>query len=123
MTVTYSSSRCRCDSTMVTGQCGLGGISWQKVNLCSCCALLIKEMSYADPSAVSKDALCTPMVGGLFCSTRRLKTERRGTQKVCPPPHWLTPGIEKWRACRPVTSQVYTASEKERGKVNIRYAW
>lgn len=113
---TYSSSRCRCDSTMVMGQCGRGreGSVGRRWILCSCCALLSQEMSCADPSNTGKDELCAPMPGSWFCPDSDKDSDwEKGNAGICPPTGWLQ-GQEKWRACRPVTSKVYTASGEER---------
>lgn len=56
-----------------------------------------------------------------FVQTKKTQDWEKGIAGICPPTGWLQ-GQEKWRACRPVTSQVYTASG-EKGGVCIRYAW
>lgn len=100
---------------------GPGGISWQKVNLVQ----LLR-------SPQSGDELCWSKQHGrgwaVYSNGRQLVLSRqkdsdwvKGNAGICPPTAWLQ-GQEKWRACRPVTSQVYTASG-EKGKVNIMYAW
>lgn len=83
---TYSSSRCRCDSTMVMGKCGQGreGSVGKRWILCSCFALLNQEMSCADPSNTGEDELCTPVAGSWFYPDKKTQTERRGMQKSAP---------------------------------------
>lgn len=128
--VTYSSSRCRCDSTMVSGAvwAGLGGISRLKVNLMQ----LLRSPRSGDELCWSKQHGATTSCvlqwrAQVLFQTR--DSDWEGNSGICPPTGWLQ-GREKWRACRPVTSQVYTASGEERvrkrereRKVNIRYAW
>ena len=120
---TYSSSRCRCDSTMVMRKCGQGweGTVGRKWSLCSCCALLSQEMSCADPGNTGEDELCTPMAGGWFCPDRlRL---RRGERRNLPP-NWLTPGtIEVESLQTSHQPSLHCIWRGERGNVNIRYAW
>lgn len=121
---TYSSSRCRCDSTMVTGQCGRGweGSVGRRWILCSCCALLSQEMSCADPSNTVEDELCTPMAGSWFCPDKRLR--RREGERRNLPPNWLTPGTREVESLQ--TSHqpsLHCILRRERGKVSIKYAW
>lgn len=123
---TYNSSRCRCDSTIVTGQWGLGGVTRQEVSL----PQLLRSPGQGDELRWSEKGEswrwavpCTPVAGGfaLLCEggdPRRRETEGERRKPAPPTSGWLQ-GREKRRACRPVTSRVYTASgrgetEKER---------
>lgn len=66
--MTHSSSRCRCDSTMVMGQCGLGW-GYQLVKrqlLCSCWVPLRRRIICVDPSNTGEDRLCTPMAADFY---------------------------------------------------------
>lgn len=92
---------------VVTAPWRQGSVSWEGSDgkrwiLCSCCALLSKEMSCADPNKV--EGRLTPVTGSRVCPSKR-----KGTQDVCLPEASLQ-GWEKWRA---VTSRIYTASGKE----------
>lgn len=124
---TYSSSRCLCDSTMVTGQCGRGRDQLFEGESCAAAALSsVRRWAVLIQATRARTSRVLQLVGSWVSSRqKKTQTERRGTQESAPPwTAWLQ-GQEKWRACRPVTSQVYTASEEreEGGKVNIRYAW
>lgn len=95
VTPTYSSSRCRCESTMVTEQRGWGweGSVDRRWILCSCCALLSQEMSCADPSNTSEGQLCTPMRGSLFCPDKNSDWQE-GIAGICPPQ--MVDSRDKW---------------------------
>lgn len=100
---------------------GREGSVGRRRTLCSCYALLSQGMSAVLGRATRGDyELCTPMVAVWFCPNKDSGGE--GYAGICPPTSGLQ-GQEKWRACRPVTSQVYTASVEERWRVSIRYAW
>lgn len=129
---TYNSSRCRCDSTIVTRLWGLGGVTGQEASL----PQLLRSPGRGDELRWSEKGeswrwavLRTPVAGGfaLLCEGGDLRRrEIEGERKKPAPPTsgWLQ-GREKRRACRPVTSRVYTASGRgERGeKDSVRYAW
>lgn len=85
---------------VVTAPWRRGSVGWEGSDgrrwiLCSCCALLRKEMSRADPSEV--DGQGTPMMGGCFCPSKSTGWERGD---VCLPGS-LTTGM---RSGKPASS-------------------
>lgn len=115
---TYSSSRCLCDSTMVTGQCGRGRDQLFEGESCAAAALSsVRRWAVLIQATRARTSRVLQLVGSWVSSRqKKTQTERRGTQESAPPwTAWLQ-GQEKWRACRPVTSQVYTASEERERK-------
>lgn len=109
---------------VVTAPWRRGSVGWEGSDgrrwiLCSCCALLRKEMSRADPNEV--DGQGTPMMGGCFVRAK-VPAERGGTQDVCLPGS-LTTRMREVASPRAVTSRTYTASGRERWKANVKHAW
>lgn len=85
---------------VVTAPWWWGSVGWEgsvgrRWTFCSCCALLGKEMSCADPSNARKNELCTPMAGGWFCPDPKRLRLREGERRKSAPPNCLIPGTRE----------------------------
>lgn len=84
---------------VVTAPWWRGSVGWEgsvgrRWILCSCCALLSKEMSCADPSNAGEDELCTPMAGSWVLSWQKDSDWEKGNAGNLPP-NCLTPGTRE----------------------------
>lgn len=77
---------------VVTAPWRRGSVGWEGSDgrrwiLCSCCALLSKEMSCADPKEA--DGQGTPVMGGCFCPGKRSGWEKGNAGRLPPgQPHY-----------------------------------
>lgn len=122
---TYSSSRCRCDSTMMMGQCRRGreGSVGKKKNLVQ----LLRSPQSGDELCWSKQHGRGWVVysnGGLvgFIQTKT-QSERRGMQESSPRPADSRDERSGEPADQSPVKSTLHLERREKGKVSIRYAW